>query len=218
MIGASFATTLALKAVQNSFAQTPNINGNGTFTVSINDQLVYSAPFTPSNVDPINLDLTSYTANKNYSKQMAPGQSLIIQLSVVNFTIGKTETKDFRAIYSFNHRYLANTSYVPPPPVNTTSEFSVTLTVGRNPVGLDAQNGKFFNYTVSIKNIMIPGVPNSGPVNVVIGNPSCLTLDPVFANSLVNSGAIVGWEVVDNGVTVLLFRPMAAGESRSLNV
>lgn len=218
MIGSSFSTTLGLKAVQNNFASTPNINGNGTFTVSINDQLVFSSPFTPSNVDPINLDLTPFTQNKNNSRYLTPGQSLVIQLSVVNFTLPKTETKDFRAIYSFNHRYLANSSYVPPPPVNTTPEFNVTLTVGKTPVGLDAQNGKLFNYTVSFKNIMIPGTPASGPVNVVIGAPSCLTLDANFANSLVNSGAIAGYEVVDNGVTVLLFRSLAPGEIRSLNV
>lgn len=130
----------------------------------------------------------------------------------------KTQTKDFRAIYSFNHRFLANSSYVPPPPVNVTPEFNVTLTVGKTPIGLDAQNGKAFNYTVSFKNIMMPGTPASGPVNIVIGAPSCLALDEMYANSLINLGLITGWEVVDNGVTVLLMRSMAPGEIKSLNV
>jgi len=136
----------------------------------------------------------------------------------VNVTLPTTEKKDFRSVYSFNPRYMANASYVPPPPVNTTPEFIVTLTVGKTPVGLDAQNNKLFNYTVSAKNIMVPGSVSSGPVNVVIGSPSCLDLDVNFANSLVNSGAIVGWEVVDNGLTVLLLRSLNAGETRSINV
>lgn len=215
MIGASAATSFGLKAIQAHFNTFPTINGNGVFTVSINDQLVASTPFSPSNVDAINLDLSSFVKNSNNSRFLVPGKSLIVQISVVNYTFtNPRETKDFRAIYSFNHRFLANTSYVPPPPVDTTPEFSVTLKVGRTPVGLDSQNNKFFNYTVSIKNIMIPGSANSGPVNVVIGAPSCLALDENYANSLVNSGEISGWEVVDNGLTVLLFRSLAAGETK----
>jgi len=219
MVGASAATSFALKVINTQFNTFPTINGNGVFTVSVNDQLVASSPFSPSNVDAINLDLSSYVKNANNSRFVAPGKSLIVQISVVNFTFtNPKETKDFRAIYSFNHRYMANASYVPPPPVNTTPEFTVTLTVGRTPIGLDAQNGKSFNYTVSFKNIMVPGADNSGPVNVVIGAPSCLALDEVFANTLIAQGAIVGWEIVDNGVTVLLFKSLAAGESRTLNV
>lgn len=65
---------------------------------------------------------------------------------------------------------------------------------------------------------MTPGVVASGPVNVVIGAPSCLGLDLTYANSLVAMGTIVGYEIVDSGLTVLLMRSFVPGETRLFNV
>ena len=204
-----------MKAIQAHFASFPTANGNGVFTVSINDQLVSSAPFTPTSTDCINLDLSSYVKSANNSRFLTPGSQLTIQISVVNFTFANAkETRDFRAVYSFNYRYQVNASYVPPPPVNTTPEFTAILNVGKTPIGLDAQNNKNFTYSVTVRNIMVPGSAVSGLVNVVIGAPSCLVLDEVYANFLISSGVITGWKVVDNGLTVLFLRSMAAGESK----
>jgi hypothetical protein len=65
---------------------------------------------------------------------------------------------------------------------------------------------------------MPAGSSSSGPVNVVIGSPSCLSLDQNFANSLVNSNTIVSYGVNDNGVTVLLLRSFVPGETRTFNL
>ena len=78
MIGSSVSTSYGLKAVSTNFATFSTINGNGTFTVSINDQLVSAVAFTPSNTDAINIDLTPFVNNKNNSRALAPGQSLVI--------------------------------------------------------------------------------------------------------------------------------------------
>jgi hypothetical protein len=121
-------------------------------------------------------------------------------------------------VYTLSSGSLLNTSYVPPPPTNVTQDFSVTLTVGKTPIGLEAQNGKSFNYTITIRNIMVPGQNSSGPVNVAIGHPSCIDLDQVFANTLINTNQIVGWEIVDNGITVLLLKSLLPGELRTLTV
>lgn len=164
------------------------------------------------------LDLNSFVTSMNNTKMFAPSSQLLIQMTLVNASLPRTQYKDFRYIYAFNYKYQQNTSYVPPPPVNTTQEFLVSLNVGRTPIGLDAYNGKSFNYTLSVKNIMFPGQPASGPVNVVIGAPSCLALDTTFAQGLIASGAIVGYEVYDNGLTVLLLRSFLPGETRVFNV
>lgn len=73
MIGQSAATSFSLKAIQAHFASFPTVNGNGVFTVSINDQLVSTAPFTPLSTDAINLDLSSYAKNSNNSRFLTPG-------------------------------------------------------------------------------------------------------------------------------------------------
>lgn len=65
---------------------------------------------------------------------------------------------------------------------------------------------------------MVPGSAVSGLINVVIGAPSCLVLDEVYANFLISSGVIQSWKVVDNGLTVLFLRSMAAGEGKSFNL
>lgn len=147
-----------------------------------------------------------------------PGQILNIGVSVVNVSLDRTAVRDFRLVSSFTYQYTLNASYVPPPPLNLTSDFSVTLTVGRTPIGLDAQNNRNFNYTIVLQHMMPAGASASGPVNVALGAPSCLTLDADFANNLVNTQRIIGWEIVDNGVTVLLLRSFTPGEVRTLDI
>ena len=86
--------------------------------------------------------------NKNNSKSLQAGQTLNVQIAILNFTLAAGQTKDFKAIYALSHRYTLNASYVAPPAVNVTPDFNATLANGKL-VGVEAQNGKNFLYTVS---------------------------------------------------------------------
>lgn len=136
----------------------------------------------------------------------------------MNFTSAAGQTRDFKTIYTLGFIDSANTSYVPPPPVNATPEFIVSLNNSKS-LGLDAQNGKPFTYTISFKNVMSVSAADSGLLNVIIGAPSCLAIDEVQANSFITQGIIRDYHVVGTtGETVLFFNPMKLGEVKSLQV
>lgn len=214
VVGHSSSNTLFLKVANNYFSTLQAVNGNATLGLTINGNIVSTASLSSDSVDTISLPLQSFIAANN----SVPGTVLSVGVRVLNATLESNAARDFRVIASLTYKYSYNASYVPPPPANLTNALTVTLAVGKTPIGLDAQNNKKFMYTAVLQNIMPVGASSSGSVNLAIGAPSCLSLDADFANALVNSGAIVGWEVVDNGVTVLLLRAFIPGEVRTLNI
>ena len=213
-MGSSSSNTYFLKAASAAFAQLQTVNGNATLVLTLNGAQVASASLDSSSVDAITFPVQSLIN----SSIAVPGQILNIGVNVVNVSLDRTATRDFRVVSSFTYHYTVNASYVPPPPLNLTNDLTVTLTVGKTPIGLDAQNNKYFNYTVVLQNMMTAGASASGPVNLAIGAPSCLSLDTDYANNLVNTQQIVGWEIVDNGVSVILLKSFAPGEVRTLNI
>lgn len=213
VVGSTTANSFFLKVAVAQFATLQSINGNATLVLSVNGRAVANQTLTANSVDALSFPLQSLLA----ATQAVPGTTLQVNLDVVNASLVTGALKDFRVLYSLNYKYTSNSSYVPPPPISTTPAFNVVLTVGKTPIGLDAQTGKYFNYTVTLANIFTTGSA-SGAVNVAIGAPSCLSLDLNYANSLVNSQQITGYEIVDNSVTVLLLRSMALGEVRTLNI
>lgn len=212
VVGSTTANTFFLKAAVAQFATLQSINGNATLVLSINGRAVANQTLSANSEDAISFPIQSLLASTPM-----PGSVLQVDLAVVNASLVTGSLRDFRVLYSLNHRFTTNSSYVPPAPISTTPAFNVVLTVGKTPIGLDAQTGKSFNYTITLANIFSTGSV-SGAVNVAIGAPSCLSLDLAYANMLVNTQQIVGYEIIDNSVTVLLLRSMALGEVRSLNL
>lgn len=76
MFGHSGATVNALKAIQTTFLQYDGLNGNGTYTLTINNQLVNQYAFTTSQTDAIAIDVNSFI--KNNSQLVGAAQNLIV--------------------------------------------------------------------------------------------------------------------------------------------
>lgn len=69
------------------------------------------------------------------------------------------------------------------------------------------------------KNVMKPTASDSGLVNLVLGAPSCLSIDETQANTYISQGIIRDYHIIDStGETVLFFDSMKLGEVKSLTV
>ncbi len=107
--GSTQATILALKAITSYMQNFANLNGDGTFALRINGQVVQSISFTPKSKEAIEFDFASIMTNSKFSGFFKPGRKLNISISLDNFKPAPGETRDFRVNYAFSFNYYDQT-------------------------------------------------------------------------------------------------------------
>lgn len=86
-----------------------NLNGDGTFALRINGQVVQSISFTPKSKEAIEFDFASIMTNSKFSGFFKPGRKLNISISLDNFKPAPGENRDFRVNYAFSFNYYDQT-------------------------------------------------------------------------------------------------------------
>ncbi|CDW76949.1 a-macroglobulin complement component [Stylonychia lemnae] len=218
IIGGSQGTYTGLKAFKNYFQNSglPTINGNGSFTLKLNDLLIQTKQFQSGVQEAITFNISDYIINN--SRIFAPGSTLNFNVGIDGFNLSSGQSKDFRAILSISHRYLANQSYVPAQPANLTSDFQVIMKNQKN-LGLENQTGNMFPIQVQFQNIFPRGSTLSGEISLNLDVPSCLEFDKKTVKKLIDNGDINNLLIDPNSGRLILFIPtMVPGQVKSFQL
>jgi hypothetical protein len=115
---------------------------------------------------------------------MTSNATLNVNLTVMNFAraIGQRAV-DFVVLYTFTDQYAVSTTSSP----NMPNQVPVKVSVNPNNYGQPSQNGRPFTYQITVNN-----TANYGSVEIIIRQPSCLSLDMTQAQTLVGTGLIAG--------------------------
>ncbi len=127
--GTTQATILSLKAITKYMNNFSDINGNGFFSLYVNDELVQMIEFTPENKSAINFDIQSFI-DSHAVDYFAPGEEVVFRVAIENYT----EDTSFENVFSneqslgFKLSYSMNLAYYDqrPPSGNASLLFNVT--------------------------------------------------------------------------------------------
>lgn len=139
-----------------------SINGNGKFTLKLNDTLAQTIEFTSDKKDAIVFDFAALARSADFGKFFIPGREVRVEIALADgFTPNKGETKDFRVNYAFDFKYYD----VSPEAVSSVLGYSVTQSFLDSALGSDRQKGKVFSYKIRLQNNKVSTIPTPVPVD-----------------------------------------------------
>jgi hypothetical protein len=124
LFGNAHGTAQVLKALNIFYTVSgfpTYVSGTGNITLSVNGVAVQTIALVSGSTDAIRFDASNYI--RNNSGLFAAGSSLNFGVAITGFNLSAGQTKDFRALFSVSHRYLVNSTYTAPAPLNLTTDF-----------------------------------------------------------------------------------------------